>query len=394
MTKLRKIRKKIWDIESAFHCSVIGTCLTLSELRQLYQKSKFNLNKSLNDYELHHLFVHIADEASYPTKKLQNFLDQKYQINIRNLVNISSTEELESCWNISKENGDVAGDFWALVTHPSSSNELLDKIYADIHMLSHLSGATLRLDMETFKRLKTSHIQLQKKYNNIQTSNQKKLNDALAKIDKLKSELKNKNELQTRYNSLKYKLENSNLSQLDTLQNRLEKTNHKLKLEIELRQHTESELQQENVHYQSAINRLKESQIKCKQLTSQLNNIQSTSDSTLYTDSLTQEDNKINLCGRCILYVGGRNNLCNHFRELVEQRNGQFIHHDGGREEGTNRLNATLSKADIVLCPLNCISHTAMHTIKKHCESYTKPLTYLPRASVSAFTKALTDMAV
>ena len=98
------------------------------------------------------------------------------------------------------------------------------------------------------------------------------------------------------------------------------------------------------------------------------------------------------LCGRCVLYIGGRNGQQNHFRQLVEQQNGQFIHHDGGREDSYQRLAGDLSKADIVLCPLDCVSHSAVNTVKRYCKNHTKPLVFIPHASLSSFAKGLDDV--
>ena len=45
-----------------------------------------------------------------------------------------------------------------------------------------------------------------------------------------------------------------------------------------------------------------------------------------------------NLGGRAIAYVGCRRSLVQHYRSLVEQLNGRFIHHDGGVEDNRSAL--------------------------------------------------------
>ncbi|HID48698.1 MAG TPA: DUF2325 domain-containing protein [Chromatiales bacterium] len=101
---------------------------------------------------------------------------------------------------------------------------------------------------------------------------------------------------------------------------------------------------------------------------------------------------RLDLCGRRILYVGGRQSQCAHFRALVERLNGEFIHHDGGREEGRLRLGSVLSRADAVLCPMDCISHDAMGRVKRFCKRHAKRLVLLPRASLSAFVRGLEEV--
>ena len=39
-----------------------------------------------------------------------------------------------------------------------------------------------------------------------------------------------------------------------------------------------------------------------------------------------------NLCGKTVLYVGGLHKMVPHYRQLVEQFGGRFLHHDGGKE--------------------------------------------------------------
>ena len=43
-----KRRAKLWELESRFHCLVIGTCLTLEELRRLAHKA--GLDTETSDY--------------------------------------------------------------------------------------------------------------------------------------------------------------------------------------------------------------------------------------------------------------------------------------------------------------------------------------------------------
>jgi len=100
-----------------------------------------------------------------------------------------------------------------------------------------------------------------------------------------------------------------------------------------------------------------------------------------------------NLCGRCILFVGGRKGISRHFNHLVEQYNGHFIYHDGGREESHFKLESNLCQADAVLCPLDCISHEAMNKVKRYCKHNAKQLVMMPRASLSAFVNGLNEVA-
>jgi len=147
-------RKKLWDLQGRFHCSVIGTCLTLNELRRLCHKANIIFETSVSDHELHSAFVNVAGESTYPSRLLQKHLDSKYKRIIQQFLRICSAGELQLFWVEAMKAGEVASAFWALVTHPCTSDELLDRMYGDIHMLSHLAGASVHVDMQELNRLR------------------------------------------------------------------------------------------------------------------------------------------------------------------------------------------------------------------------------------------------
>jgi hypothetical protein len=102
--------------------------------------------------------------------------------------------------------------------------------------------------------------------------------------------------------------------------------------------------------------------------------------------------NEKGLCGRAILYVGGRSNLVHHYRQLVELLGGKFLYHDGGQQDSPRRLPELLLQADAVCCPLDCVSHDATMRIKRECK-HTQTEQHLLRSSgVTSFARALADL--
>ena len=97
----------------------------------------------------------------------------------------------------------------------------------------------------------------------------------------------------------------------------------------------------------------------------------------------------IDLSGRRVAYVGGRDAAVRHFRALVERANGQFAHHDGGLEDGAQRLDRVLTRADLVLCPVDCVSHGACLRAKTFCKRTAKPFVPLRGASLSSLAAGL-----
>jgi len=99
------------------------------------------------------------------------------------------------------------------------------------------------------------------------------------------------------------------------------------------------------------------------------------------------------LSGRSIVYVGGRTNQIGRFRSLVEKAGGRLLHHDGGLEDGTDRLEGALAKGDVVFCPIDCVSHSACLRAKAFCKRAGKCFLPLRSAGLSSFVAGLHEVA-
>ncbi len=384
-------RKKIWELEHPFHCSIIGTCLSLEELRDLCRKLHVTPHSNLSDYELHRAFVSIANQQSHATRRLNKYLDQKYRDTIRQFTKHDTDNTLEALWQTALESGELAGAYWALVTHPHISIPLQDRIYGEIHMLSHLAGATVRVDMQELNRLQRQNKQLKRQITETDIKSKaliterdhtlRDLNSQLLQTQRKLKQLQSVPAQQTKPQETEAKPSQQTLSNLqqqlqqaesNTLvwQEKAERAQHRIaQLETKL-----SELQGEHDALEASLEKV---------LTPDCQNCNNEPEYCINKD----------LYGRCILYVGGRSKQCAHFRALVEKQNGQFIHHDGGMNDGRQRLGTILPQADVVLCPLDCVSHDAANRVKQFCKRYGKQLVFLPRSSLAAFTRSLNELA-
>jgi len=84
--------------------------------------------------------------------------------------------------------------------------------------------------------------------------------------------------------------------------------------------------------------------------------------------------------------------MVSHYRQLIENRGGNFLHHDGGKEASRAILPKMLSTADAVLCPIDCISHDACICVKKICKQYQKPYVMMRSSGLSSLAKGLTEI--
>ena len=81
--------------------------------------------------------------------------------------------------------------------------------------------------------------------------------------------------------------------------------------------------------------------------------------------------------------------LVRHYRELVQRHGGQFLHHQGGQEGGKKQLPDVVARADVVLCPVDCISHEATLVAKGVCKRATKPFVPLRSSGLSSLQTGL-----
>jgi hypothetical protein len=67
----------------------------------------------------------------------------------------------------------------------------------------------------------------------------------------------------------------------------------------------------------------------------------------------------------------------------VERAGGAFLHHDGGIEHSMTLMPGLVSRADIAVFPIDCISHDAMGMVKRQCRLAEKPFIPLRTSSLA-----------
>jgi hypothetical protein len=101
----------------------------------------------------------------------------------------------------------------------------------------------------------------------------------------------------------------------------------------------------------------------------------------------------LSLNHKIVLCVGGRSGSIANYRDVVERVGGRFVHHDGGIEDRSNILDASLAAADLVICQTGCISHNAYWKVKDFCKRTGKRCVFVENPSVSSLTRGLEEMA-
>ena len=391
-----KRRKKLWELPTTILCSVVGTCATLEELRTIAEHDASANWQEFNDYDLHKTFVNLAsDKNSKIARGLQKRLERKFSgvSTIRESSN-ASEHVMSDAWEKAVDSGDIAGTFWTLVTHPSLTNALLNKIYGDVHMLSHLSGASLRTDVKNNGALKKKIAAISKELDNLRSERNHQSISLGKKINvlnqKLKQTLEENRRLKNQFREYKKKTEVGGYKKEDFIRvtNDLAMArlnNERFQVKLTRANQEISSLKSETDHIRAELSKSKKEQLSLETL------IQRILENSNESNDTPSAVSRLDLKSCQVLYVGGLGGLSAQFRAIVEQSNGLFRYHDGGMEDNKNTLSSAIAKADVVFCPWNCISHNAIKKIKRQCARESKKVHYLHRASISTFVDALVE---
>ena len=386
-------RKRLWELEHRFHCTIAGTCLTLNELRQLCIKSGFNIPIDISDYELHCSFVTMIGQSGTLAKRTQKYLDRKFQQAIRAFKPAEDEDSLAQLWVEALEQGNIAGPLWAAVIHPRTDEDLLFRLFGDVHMLSHLCGASMRIDLEHYSRLRQQVPGLKQQLEALRRDTQQRLQIKERQIQALRRQVETigsmKKQLEISQRKINELESGDILARLHKSREQALKERESLSLKL---QRTEIELRE--WQGRARIAQQNESKLRRELATAadERSNLEATLAHLLEKD--TRATKELDLHGKEVLYIGGRHRLWPCFKALVEHHNGRFMGHDGGREDNRSQLDGLLARADLVLCPLDQVSHDAVHRLKRECKRRGKRFQLLSRASLSAFVRGLHELAV
>jgi hypothetical protein len=367
------VKTTLWTLPSNIRCAVIGTCLEIAQLKRLANRfRKYTGEVCLDtDYDLHSYFVSVCGNKNPVSVYLNKLLNRQYASHIQLSQKLKSEQQIVAAW-ASIDRLDVralSGYFWAFLTLRHLTDSVRDRIYGDIHMISHIAGrneksATYRL-LEENQRLSNDNLRKDRQL----SERARKLVDQGLKIDKLQ-------------------LQNSHLQHANAqLKDKIAADNPGL------------------VKYKA---RIAEQQVQIRRLRAQLlalerQQVSHDDDRTLgqailgtgVADPLVLADSTCDqncveciqrdLCGKTILYVGGFARHRKKFERLTQAMNGRFFYHDGGLQQSDHQLDEMIRKADCVFCPVDCVSHSAMGRIKDVARQRDMDCVFLKSASISSF---------
>ena len=388
-------RRRLWEVWSGYHCSICGTCLSLAELRKIAGKAGLRLPPGAAEYEVHGYFVKLAAEPGRVAKSMQKLLDRKYRTAVAGCRRLESEEELRAFWTASLAKGDVPGPYWALMTHPLATEALTMQAFGDVHMLSHLVGASNRGDIRRLNALEGEREALsedlaaaRRRLSEHDAETRRMVERHATEVRRLESRAQTAHvaeqrlaEAEARIRELEQGATHRSLqARNEALAAELEEAGRANRTEVRRRLDAERELSELRLAHDGMASTVRELGTECEALECMLH-------SGLHGagGGAADPEASIDLRGRRIAYVGGRTGIIGHFRALVERLNGQLIHHDGGIDDSEKRLARIVGQADAVLCPVDCVSHGACLLAKQFCKRTAKPFVPLRSAGLSSF---------
>ncbi|MBV8336137.1 MAG: DUF2325 domain-containing protein [Alphaproteobacteria bacterium] len=361
-------RTKLWEFGTNLHCSIIGTCLTTAELRQIFVKLGRREAPDATEHDMHASAVLLAGKRHDGAKLLHKALDRRHRVAISQFDKAKTVQEVRSLWHEALKRGDVPGAYWAALTHPACNEALVREIFAEVHMLSHLVGASNRADIRRLRQLENDKATLEGELSQMR----ERLTEAMTSRDRALNDLRSREHLPPApapargleadpvlAGELKSRLARCQ-AHCEKLERQLADTRMALGAEQEARQAAEAQislLQGELDAFEAHL------------ATPESDEVHPRLDATL-------------------LYVGGRPAQVSHLREVAERAGAALLHHDGSIEDRDGLLPGLVSRADAVLFPVDRVSHTAVLAVKRLCRLAGKRLVPLRSTGMGPFCAA------
>jgi hypothetical protein len=365
------------DIPAPYHCSILGTCLSCAEARKILIKLGVERSRDLTDAGIHHHAVLLAGRTEF-SKFFDKVLDKKFAASIKRTSVCRDAVELRAAWNEYVSKGQVGAGYWVVLTHHAIDAKLSKDMFDEVHLLSHLVGATTRAGIGRIRALEQLNAALAAKLERQQQVIEEGFRgrDHLAqelKIALAKSIVDSHPEAGTDSFALKAVI----VEFEDRITRSLARA-ERLAQRVEAQQRELEERRAENHELRILVETL---QGEIDAIDEQLAEAGSSGKSSPVQPTLD---------GLEILYVGGRANQIHHLKAVVENAGGRFQHHDGGIENSAGLIAGLAARSDITVFPVDCVSHTAVSLVKRSCSQTGRPYIALRNASASNLMASVT----
>ena len=371
-------RKRLWELPTNCHCPTIGVCLPLGMLRRLVNKV---LVRPLDgdDYDVHVWAVHECASRNRMSELLQRTLDERFAVVLRQFRSLRDATALQAAWRRAVDRGDVAGAFWAALTHPRCDLAMIEAVVRDMHMIQHQAGASARVDLGRFAALEKHSVALALE---LEQGREKAARTADARAREV-ARLTEQTVLLRADVAQRDATIESLRRELQALQDALPNMRDRERL---LRRVEELEAREQALADRMVQLRQRLARERTEAAAVPVALVPSAPLPPVSEPALRLSD-------KTVLCVGGRSGNVPNYRELLEREGARFMHHDGGLEQASELLDTSLAAADLVICQTGCISHQAYWRVKDFCKRNGKRCLFVDNPSTSSFSVCLRRVA-
>lgn len=369
------VRARLADLDPQLHCSVIGTCLSTAELRKLMRR--FMDVDDADDLEVHHEAVRLIPQHAELARALHKALENRHGSTVQRFGRARDAATLTASWEEALRQGEVPGAYWAVLTHRRITPALRQRVFGDVHMLSHLVGAANRADIRRLVALEQENAELRSRLER----QQERLADigeerdrALAARDEqacelvgLRTALTRSVEKEARYRETATEIAALSATVATQTRRREQAEGAALAASADA-QRLEQELAHLHGHVAELAQELAAAEIQLREMSNGADSM---------PGRLLQDQR--------VLYVGGRPSSNPAIRDLVLRHGGEYQRHDGGIEDRKGLLASATAWATLVVFPVDCIDHDSALALKRMCTRQGTRFVALRSASVASF---------
>lgn len=372
-------RTRLHELDTHLHCSIIGNCLAPGDLRRLLARHVDV--KGASDLDVHTLAVNLAVQGGEVAKALHKALDQRHAGALRQFAAAAGEASLDRAWQQAWGQGDIPGAYWALVTHKAVTPALLQRVFGEVHMLSHLMGAANRHELKRFVALEKENAELHERLDREAGRRQ----EALRERDELAERLRQQGiAFEGRLAQARPRetpATDPATADLVALQ-----TQRRERAEL-LAEGTQQQLRQLEAQLERLLAERHQLVDELGVAESELQQLSAGDDGPGPGTKPPAWTTRLAACR--VLYVGGRPSSTPAIRDFVTRHGGEFLHHDGGLESRKGLLAAMLPRADVVIFPVDCVDHDSATHLKRLAERHEVPFVPLRSASLASFAAGL-----
>jgi hypothetical protein len=369
-------RQKIWELQGGLQCSIVGTCLSDEDLLAIGRKSGVRPREGARAYEVHSYFVQHAGKDCKVARTMQKLLDQRHAGVLRRAAAARNEAELVALWEAEYGAGRVPGAYWAFMTSTHVPVSFGTRIFGDVHMLSHVLG-------------RVTH------------ENASRVSDLQSRLDDLEAKLLRQAErhrqIVVERDAALLRLAEVSRAQATTSMVMPQASRASNEEYVGPRSRRGADNDRRARALAATRERARAAERTVAELTRQLAHLRwqrrmRPANVPVCPGAEVCDETVQTSIARRILYVGGRSGAVENLRRVAARMGAELVHHDGGEEHALVRIDGMVEGCDAVVCPIDCVSHSACLRAKALCRKFAKPFLPLRSAGASSFERAVQSL--